>query len=226
MYRHLKSGFKQPFYGIAKPELLPAANNLVEQANRLSKSEKKADVEVALINYRAAINLTNLLKEQVESKPKGLDETFGLAEKGLIQLIKNKRLPKLEEELKAEKFGKKVSDKITDFENQFTEGALRTTYAILRRELGAKADLYDSGRIETKKEADRMPCKTLIAIQNLWREQTGCDWYSKSDNNIYIDLNCKALSGETLTAKIFNFPFDAAIDRLKFCGCVPKELKF
>ncbi|NEP00479.1 MAG: hypothetical protein F6K58_17710 [Symploca sp. SIO2E9] len=217
--------------GIAKPELLPAANNLLEQANRLSKSEKKADVEVALINYRAAINLTKLMTEQLESKPEGLNETFNLAkktfdsaEKGLIQLIYNKRIPKLEEELKAPKpkIGEKVSNTRTDFENQFTKGALRTTYAILRREFGVKADIYNSGRLSTEKEADRMPCDTLKRIQDLWREHTDCGWYSQSDNNLYIDLSCQALGGETLTAKIFNFPFDAAIARLKFCKCVPQ----
>lgn len=203
--------------GIATPELFSAANYVLQEANKLSQSEKELDIARALSNYRAVIKLTELVEKQVRQNPQDFPITdpdnvssiFKQAEAGLVKLISNKRLPILEQQLKRKEIGIKDWNIRTMFEKQYTNGALKTTYKILRSEYGAKADIYNSGQISTEQEANRMPCQTLIEIEKIWQENTGCSWFQ----------SCTAImDGENLFQKIFNFPRDAAKDRLSKCG--------
>ena len=122
--------------------------------------------------------------------------------------------------------GERKSDTLSDFEKQFKPGALKTTYAILRRKFGAKADIYDKGELG-EKEAKRMPCKTLKQIEELWRKYTQrrCGWYNKVNNKFDEDPGCKELGGRTLSSQVFGFPNGKSIDRLKNCKISPYKLE-
>jgi KaiC/GvpD/RAD55 family RecA-like ATPase len=208
--------------GIANPELLDATNYLLKKANQLSTSKQEPDIRIALSNYRAVIHYTSLLKEQQspqdpqfpphcdQEQQDEIKKTFCKAEQGLIKLIAKERLPVLEQYLKMQppKTGERINDVSTKFEEQFREGALKTTYAVLRREFGAKADIFNSGELRNDKEAERMPCKTLKAIEDMWYKHTGCNWFSP----------CKYLKGKNLYRTVFDFPYDAAENRLQYCG--------
>ena len=212
---------------IVKPELIPAAERLVAKADRLSQSTQPTDIDAALSYYRAVIGFCQALTTTANLEaPVKVDDLRTLAEAGLVNLISMKKLGVLETQLTTNppQIGDRTGAQRTDFNNQFSEGALQTTYAILRRQEGAKADIYDSGQISTYKEAERMPCQLLEEIERIWREytQNTCGWYSKEGNHAFFDLNCDALGGETLTAKVFNDPYDAAIERLQICELVPE----
>ncbi|MEK0195640.1 hypothetical protein WME70_30095, partial [Microcoleus anatoxicus PTRS1] len=185
------------------------------------------DVERALSYYRKILTEADkLLKpspnQQVKLQPqeqKNLQDVSLKAEKSLVETIEKYRLPQLEEQLKKGEIGQIKNEpnlEMTDFEEQYTKGALQTTYKILIRDLGA--DLNNSGRLENPQEAERIPCETLKQIDKIWRQltQKPCGWYgSKSDP--YQKTNCPQLSNQTLTIWIFAPPYNIAIDRLNFC---------
>lgn len=188
------------------------------------------DVERALSYYRKILTEADkLLKpspnQQVKLQPqeqKKLQDISLKAEKSLVETIQKNRLPQLEEQLKNGQIGKLLDNtSLLSYEKQYTEGALRTTYAILMREVGAKADLNDDGELKTHEEAEHLPCETLKAIDALWRKYTQnyCGWYDKK--SAYNALQCKKLDGLTLTSKILIIPpYDAAINRLNSCKVV------
>lgn len=188
------------------------------------------DRDRALSYYRKILTEADkLLKpspnEQVKLQPqeqKKLQDVSLKAEKSLVETIEKYRLPQLEEQLKKGQIGNLLENtSLLSYEKQYTEGALRTTYAILMRELGAKADLNDDGELKTHEEAEHLPCETLKAIDALWRKYTQnyCGWYDKK--SAYNAPNCKKLDGLTLTSKILIIPpYDAAINRLNSCKVV------
>ncbi|MGB7710271.1 MAG: CHAT domain-containing protein [Microcoleus sp.] len=188
------------------------------------------DVDRALSYYRKILTEADkLLKpspnQQVKLQPqeqKKLQDISLKAEKSLVETIQKYRLPQLEEQLKKGEIGKLLENtSLLNYEKQYTEGALRTTYAILLRELGAKADLNDDGELKTHEEANYLPCETLKAIDALWRKYTQnyCGWYDQK--SAYNAPQCKKLDGLTLTSKILIIPpYDAAINRLNSCKVV------
>ncbi|NET28411.1 hypothetical protein [Okeania sp. SIO1I7] len=148
--------------------------------------------------------------------------TYSREEKLLIKIIKIKekasnsltdiiwkyRIPKLEGYLKENKYGEKIGNKRpSDFEDQFTEGALRETYKILIVDLGA--DINKSGFIANEEEARRMPKKILLKIEKLWRQYTDqkCGWFGKEDNREADE--CELLNKYSLSRLIFYGPIDA-----------------
>jgi energy-coupling factor transporter ATP-binding protein EcfA2 len=188
------------------------------------------DVERALSYYRKILTEADKLlnpspNEQVKLQPqeqKNLQDISLKAEKSLVETIEKYRLPQLEEQLKNGQIGKLLDNtSLLSYEKQYTAGALRTTYAILMRELGAKADLNDDGELKTHEEANYLPCETLKAIDVLWRKYTQnyCGWYDKK--SAYNASQCKKLDGLTLTSKILILPpYDAAINRLNSCKVI------
>lgn len=188
------------------------------------------DVDRALSYYRKILTEADkLLKpspnQQVKLQPqeqKKLQDVSLKAEKSLVETIEKYRLPQLEEQLKKGQIGNLLENtSLLSYEKQYTEGALRTTYAILMRELGAKADLNDDGELKTHEEANYLPCETLKAIDALWRKwtQNYCGWYDQK--SAYNAPQCKKLDGLTLTSKILIIPpYDAAINRLNSCKVV------
>ncbi|MEB3292262.1 MAG: caspase family protein [Synechococcales bacterium] len=210
----------------ARPELLPIAAELKQEADRLAAA---GNVDEALTNYRVILNFTQLLKAPQSSSginQQQVDAIAQSAETALVKLIREHRLPQLETELRQKKFGEQdVFLPPEAFEKRY-DGALRTTYGLLLRERGAKADLSDDGKINTKQEADRMPCEILQAIEALWRKYTNdhCGWYSRKDYHPYDAPTCPQLDERTLTALIFDFPQNPAVDRLNFCKIASQKL--
>ncbi len=114
------------------------------------------------------------------------------------------RIPELELDLKKRNWGERIDNGAEEFEQRYTEGALRTIYAILQRDSGAGADLNKNGLIDTPEEANQMPCTTLQKIEELWREYTEdrCGWigekkpYDPNQGKAYFfdDADCVELA--------------------------------
>jgi hypothetical protein len=111
-----------------------------------------------------------------------------------------------------------------DLENQYTDGALRTTYAILMGRSGAGADLNNDGLIRDSQEAHQLPCEVLKQIEELWRQisHDQCSWYTPESDD--YDPDCTLLESDrsTLVSAIFDFPTDVVTDRLNQCGIAAK----
>ncbi len=214
---------------VGTPQLLAVLPDFLNIADRYQQA---GDADRALSYYRQILTQTSKLLNPSRQDPganghfplppqaqQKLQDIANQAEKSLIATIHKHRLPQLETQLKNRQIGKlHQNTSLLDFENQYEPGALQTTYTILMRQSGAKADLNDDGELQTPEEAQRMPCETLKEIEQLWRQatQNRCGWYGPKD--AYIAPACSELNGQTLTTTIFIVPpFDAATDRLKSC---------
>jgi len=191
--------------------------------NYLKVADKAKDagkVEKALTDYQFLVSLKNI-EERITQNPEKLanlpqereiiQDIATQAENSLAQVISQYRLPQLEAELKKGDFGKlkQLPTSITgspefgdfsQYEEQYT-GALRTTYAILMRELGAHADRNNDGYL-IEGEEKLLPCQTLKEIEELWRKFTEnrCGWYGSED---FIEApDCHELEGITLTSRV------------------------
>lgn len=232
--------------GQANPELWPATCQLREQADKL----RETNVEDALETYRAILTFTQLLNRKANSKKQTQEcpqvknptnsDFYQDTEDALASLIKDKRLMKLENELKVRKFGGiNLDPNITfaDLDRQFLEGALKTTYAILinansRQDKGNKADLNNDGILNNQQEADRMPCQTLKDIEHLWRQHTQqrCGWLGRQANVQYgrDQPACRGLDGKSLMVSVLNNyspSFEYVSARLQQCGISPGSPK-
>ncbi|EGJ35137.1 MULTISPECIES: caspase family protein [Moorena] len=202
-------------------------------------SKHQRDIDQAFAYYRQIVRATGRLKKQIQKNPESLedtyqkiDEAFKEAEESLAAMILKYRIPELKKYLFMKpnpEFGELLANtKKTDFENQYTEGALRTTYEIVMLNSGAGADLNNDSHIRDQQEADQLPCKVLKEIERLWREATGnrCGWYGPQD--IYMNPDCRELdiNSSTLTISIFDFDsVDAVEKRFRYCGILsPKPL--
>ena len=163
---------------VGTPQLLSILPDFLKIADG---HKNGGDVDRALSYYRKILTeVDKLLKpspnESVKLQPperQKLQDISLKAENALVETIQKYRLPQLEEQLKKGEIGKLLENtSLLSYEKQYTEGALRTTYAILMRELGAKADLNDDGELKTHEEANYLPCETLKAIDALWRKYT------------------------------------------------------
>jgi HD superfamily phosphohydrolase len=194
----------------AKKDEQRAQKNREEEQARRNKDEE--NIKEVLHDYQ------KLLRYSVKYP----DTVQPWAEKSLAKIISLYRLPQLEQDLKNQQFGQLAGTKLQDYENQFTKGALRTTYAILMRELGAKADTNGDGKINNLEEARQLPCDTLKEIEAIWRKSTEnrCGFYG--ENSFYQASRCTQLNGRTLTETVFFVTYDPIIERLKSCNVVPK----
>lgn len=231
-----QQNFQAFLLGIDPPTsaLLRKLPDFLHQANQLRDSGKTDNVNLALAYYRKILTDTIELSKAIADNPKKFQkqdvQTIQIiaekAEKDLVLAIKQYRLPQLNTELTQNQVGvAKENVNYTDFEGQFTAGALRTTYAILLRQFGVKADLNDNGKIDDEQEAKRMPCSLLTEIQIKWYTHTQgrCNWYGEN-NDAYNAPDCSELNTQTLVAAAFAFPYDSAIDRLRECGVIPKQV--
>jgi energy-coupling factor transporter ATP-binding protein EcfA2 len=217
----------------------------LDEADKLANAGKVDNVDEALNNYRqvriAANNVQKAIAEKKKEFPNHLnyESTFqGIlkrAETSQVKVILKERIPTLQAELKIEKFGNRKGQKkikrATDFEKQFTPGAIQTTYTILIQGSGLKADLNNNGQLDTPEETDMIPCEILKAIEQLWRDSTSkqCGWYGSENiteekSPLYHAHNCQQLNGETLLGKIFNAPYTPVIKRLEYCQLIPQQL--
>ncbi len=222
---------------VGTPQLLAVLPDFLKIADRYQQA---GDADRALSYYRQILTQTSKLltpsRQDVGAEvganagtplpppdQQKLQDIANQAQQSLVKTIQKHRLPQLEAELKNGKLGRlQENTSLLDFENQYDPGALQTTYAILMRTSGAKADFNDDGELQTPEEAERMPCETLKEIEQLWRQatQNRCGWYGPKD--AYLAPACSELNGQTLTTKIFIVPpFDAATERINFCQIGP-----
>jgi energy-coupling factor transporter ATP-binding protein EcfA2 len=218
--------------GQLKPETIALLPKLIEKGNEY---KKQGNIERAMSSYRDVLTLTsfakkqirdyitvnpskykNILEYEVDSSKYSQDEKrlsrLGEVEKqaydSLIKIIEEHRIPKLEMYLRDKKYGEKIANKKpSEFEAQFTEGALQETYKILIIDLGA--DINKSGYIGNEEEAGRLPNDILSEIESLWRKYTNqkCGWFGQKDN--LKAPECQPLKGATLSNLIFYGPADA-----------------
>ncbi|MGK7914095.1 MAG: hypothetical protein AB4038_00895, partial [Prochloraceae cyanobacterium] len=190
----------------------------------LNKAEQARNVDKVLSYYPAILAEANNCQQAIaktprEFQPQALQKVRqiqGQAKASLVKLIKKDRLPKLEKELSQGDFGQFKEDAgATQFEEQYTPGALRTTYQLVMQNFGVGADLNRDGLLQAG-EAKVIPCEILKEIERMWRSNTQgrCDWYGSE--HPYIQPECEELHGETLTPLVFNPPY-VAKRRLESC---------
>lgn len=197
--------------GIQTPELV--ANVAKRLPGRLITAEQSArtgEVDKAMADYQEILTATNKLLRGMGNAPQTfpelernqpiVEEARDTSEAALAELIKQHRLPQLEAELKAGNYGELVNPDFNAFEDQYT-GALRTTYAVLMREFGAKADLNNDGYLNDFEE-EEIPCDTLREIEEMWRQITEnrCGWYGVNDYHEAPD--CRELNGRSLVITV------------------------
>ena len=155
-------------------QVTQALPKFFETAQQLESNPSEENVRLALSYYREIVAVTNkLLKDNPGSFEAALKQGRDRAENRLAALISEHRIAELKSYLTEKKFGKLISGKeFTAFEEQFTEGALQTTYKLLMRDFGAGADLNNDGQL-SENEAQLLPCDTLITIEKLWRVAVG-----------------------------------------------------
>jgi energy-coupling factor transporter ATP-binding protein EcfA2 len=213
----------------------------IEQAIAYYQNHQ-SDIDKSFAYYRQILRAAGRLQQQIKKHPQEfstslkngeklpqvsqkIDGILQEAEASLAKLILKYRIPQLHKYLKKPNLhiGKVLgnTEKI-DFENQYTEGALRTTYNILMRGSGAGADLNNDGFIGDTQEANQLPCEVLKEIERLWRQATEqrCGWYgSESEYSEYEDTDCNVLdiNASTLTKSIFDFPAEFVVERFKYC---------
>lgn len=231
----------------ALPSVLWQARDYQKQADQLGAGgsleqaityyrDHKSSIDQAFAYYRQILRVTGRLNQQIKANTntsndaktqiisRQIEPLKQEAETALGDMIIKYRIPELKRALETVRpsFGRLLANTTkTDFENQYTDGALRITYTMLMRESGAGADLNNDGFIRDQQEADQLPCKILKEVERLWRSSTQqrCGWYGPHD--AYQNSHCRELdvSANTLTIAIFDFDSVPYLEaRLKSCG--------
>ena len=226
----------------ALPSLKQSADRYSQKIDRLSElpddqqaisfyQENKLELHQAMAYYRNILEVVSQLEqdrnlEELISREELQNDFFEPAEKSLAHLIIKYRIPQLRMQLSQDPpaFGKFLEKDRLEFEDQYTEGALRTTYEILMRNSGAGADLNNDGFILSTQEASQMPCLVLQKIEELWREATNlqCGWYS-SDEYPRDSHGCKEVDSQnrSLYAAIFGYDQEFDLERIQGCSISP-----
>lgn len=161
----------------------------------IEKAEITDNQQEAIAYYNLAINTANKLDRSGLSKTEKqqLDRALKTATDAKKQ-IATKQLTTLEQQLKSQQIGEINGLIAGEFENQYTPGAIQTTYKLLMRPDGLHADANNDGFINSQKEIDRIPCQTLIDIEKLWRKYTSdrCGWFGEDSK--YVSNKCQELS--------------------------------
>jgi len=213
---------------VEKPELLKRLPAFVKSADELRNS---GDTSRALAYYRKILEEGKKIQDSIKSGSKKfqpednkeIQSILDSSKKSLVELILQKQMGQLREQLKNNFIGElKENAQLYENEGAYTEGALRTTYSIIMGNLGLKVDRNEDGRI-SQDEAELMPCEVLLAIDQEWRATTkNCGWYGA--NSPATNPSCQQLKGATLTEKIFSYPLDIVVNRLNQCKIPPKAM--
>ena len=194
------------------PDLLETLDDYLQETNRLPETKIDRAIERYNLIIRAAEKLEDYLEnnknaknefDSTEAAKKTVREISSDVKIILQSKIHKHRIPDLEEQLSKKQFGEIVHLSPGEFENQYTQGAIQTTYKILMRPYGFHADRNKDGFITNEKEAEIIPCETFEKIDNLWRGYTDkrCGWYELEEPdyiNLYINSQCKELSRTTV----------------------------
>jgi uncharacterized caspase-like protein len=209
------------------PEIARSVVNSLPLLLHNARTQHQAGkLEQALDDYRQIFAMTAQLQQTLAQTPlpfqaivpqrQRIQSAHHTAEQGIVALIAEFRLPQLEQDLQQKKFGQQVASDRSKFEHQYT-GALKTTYAILLRQVGANADRNNDSDL-SEGEALYLPCATLQQIDTLWRKytQNRCSWVDHK--NLDDQPACRELGRQTLTAKLFWAPTRYLVEeRLRQC---------
>ncbi|NET39034.1 MAG: ATP-binding protein [Cyanothece sp. SIO1E1] len=227
------------------PELMKSADRFRKRVDRLQTTDNpqqqvdyyqqhQPDIHRALAYYRNVLTAAGRLEQDemldATQKTKLKEEIIGPAEVSLAELIFKYRIPQLELHLQQSPpaFGQLREKGRLDFENQYSRGALRTTYEILMRNSGAGADLNNDGFIGDSQEANQIPCQTLKEIERLWRKATEdqCSWYSSIEDP-YNSIGCKKVDPQqrSLYASIFGYAQNFDLERIQGCNILPHYIR-
>ena len=161
----------------------------------IEKAENADNLQETIAYYNLALNTANKLDRTSlsEVEKQQVDRTLKIATDAKKQ-IATKQLTTLEQQLKSQQIGEIKGLIAGKFENQYTPGAIQTTYKLLMRPSGLYADANNSGFIDNQKESDRISCQTLVDIDYLWRKYTDdrCGWYGEDSK--YVSDRCQELS--------------------------------
>lgn len=208
--------------GIASPDLLPVAKRALKQGHQFQESDRLED---ALAKYQLVRDYAlKLQPAAIEPSPGNSDSTdvgilFNNATNAIIELVRAERLPELKRDLKAGKIGQRNYDyDVSQLENQYESGALKTTYLMAMRDTGA--DINDDGSLNGPEEANRIPCEVLRDIEKAWRglTQNQCGWFGVEGTLNLEAPDCQQLKGQSLTLSIFDFQPYIAQNRMTECG--------
>ncbi len=225
--------------GGTSPEILSAIPIWLQEAEQKQKEGKDVEaITIARENARIIENWQKMLaskpeqyhQESINSISNKIKDFADKVEEQQVGLIMQYRLPKLERELKDNKIGQvnPDADLSKNSEQQYTEGALRTTYDIIFLDLGVASDPLISFQertvatpnlVDTKEEADRIPYQILLEIEELWRRNTkkrSCGWLGSQGNGL-SEPKCKELQGKSLLDIIFSDPVYVPMERLRQC---------
>jgi hypothetical protein len=210
--------------GSVDPKLIYVLPKALQIGNQQANNN---DIEASIETYKAVLvaiqNFTNTSNLN-DKDMKELENLRSKSEMALASVIEENYIKQqLEPELNRKLIGglnRDIND-VTQFENQYTEGALKTTYRILMRKPGLDLDENGNGRLDLD-EVLYLPCQTLNKINELWQQATNglCSFYGE---DFYSAPECKQLSGETLSSLTFHPEFgsvQAIEDRLKNCSNV------
>ena len=167
----------------------------VEVLPKILSLGENAEPKEAIAYYNLAIETIDKLdRSNLSKNEKEKVERFLERAANKRSSIAAKKLSTIEQQLKTRQFGK-INDLVAgEFENQYTPGAIQTTYELLMSPSGLHADANNDGFISSQTEVDRVPCRTLIDLENLWRKYTGsrCGWFGESSK--YVSDRCSKLS--------------------------------
>ncbi|MBF2008078.1 MAG: ATP-binding protein [Chlorogloeopsis fritschii C42_A2020_084] len=212
----------------ALPELEKSADDWKQAVNKGEKSENlseyyqkhREDLDKAFAYYRNILTTTGRLRRANPKNESQLRLMAERAETSLAALLYKYRISQLKSDLEPGKqnFGKYLEKPVIKFEDQYSKGALRTTYEILFTNSGAGADLNKDGFIADEQEAAQIPCDTLLKIEEEWSNATKGQYTWNSQKKFTDDPN-----GRTLYESIFD-DFNGAFASEHIESCRKKPL--
>jgi len=154
---------------------------IIQQANQTE------DPKAAIAYHNLAIDTALELAESFSLSPQDkltIDNTLAAAKQAKVKLTTT-QLKTLARELEAGNFGKIKELASEEGENQYTSGAIQTTYQIIMSRDGHHGDLNGDGYLNSTEEIERIPCQTLINIEQLWRKHTSnrCGWVEPNSSS-------------------------------------------
>lgn len=229
----LSSAIDTPY----QEDLLETASNILQEANALATprdNQSHEFLDEAIRYYRKVILFTTnseALKASpsidCQSASRPVEKIYCQAVDDLVSALESSHFQTLSQQIQDDQIGYFRSGDLSEFENLFSEGALQTTYSLLWRDLGIKADVDDVGPI-SEPEAERIPCQFLERLEQVWIEETEnrCGWYDRGKNRLFTDPDCNELNNHTLISSVVEdiANSDYLLGRLQACQLIPNNV--
>ncbi|MEM9905111.1 MAG: hypothetical protein AAF921_08830 [Cyanobacteria bacterium P01_D01_bin.44] len=218
-------------------EYLETASSTLQEANKLANQGdilSRESLDEVIRYYRKVILFTTnseTLKASsnidCQAANTSVAELYCQAVYGLISTLEKSHFQTLSQQIQDNQIGEFKPGDRSEFEALFSGGALQTTYSLLWRGMGIKADVDDGGTI-SRLEAERIPCQFLRNLEQVWIDQTDnkCGWYDRSKNRLFTDPDCDKLTNYTLTTRVVEdiANSDHLVGRLQACQLIPENV--